>query len=160
VIAVTVAVFVAHPTVSVVGRTCGVGPGPQDNTAGSAAPVVEVASEDEVVDPCGAVVEAPVADELLGGLPDPTLNPMAIPTPRAARTRTTTPTRTIVPRRIVISCGSSVATTTYGTWRRSENDEWRREPRGCTMHEPGKPPVVVVVVTNEHVISAVGWIFA
>jgi hypothetical protein len=141
VIFVTVVVFVAHPTVSVLGRTCGVGAGAQDSTAGRAATVVEVASEDEVVvAACGAVVEVPMAEELLGGeLPEPTLNPMAIPTPRAARTATTTPPRTIVLRRIVMSCGSSFATGTYGSWRRSENDEWLLEPRGCSTHEHENP---------------------
>ena len=43
VISVTVVPFVAHPTVIVAGRTCGVGPGPQDRTAGTGAAVVEVA---------------------------------------------------------------------------------------------------------------------
>jgi hypothetical protein len=157
VIAVTVVLFVAHPTMSVAGRTCGVGPGPQDRTAGSAATVVEVVSEDVVVvDACGAVVEAPVAEELLGGeLPEPTLNPMAIPTPRAARTRTPTPARTIVLRRIVMSCGSSFATATYGTWRRSENDEWAPEPRGCSLNEQGNP---LCHRRNEHLIRIVVWI--
>jgi hypothetical protein len=110
---VTVVTFVAHPTVSVVGRTCGVGPGPQDRTAGREATVVEVATEDVVVETCGVVVEAPLAEELFGGeVLEPTLNPMAVPTPRAARTSTTTPARTTVLRRIVMSCGSFFATTT------------------------------------------------
>jgi hypothetical protein len=110
---VTVVTFVAHPTVSVVGRTCGVGPGPQDRTAGRGATVVEVATEDVVVETCGVVVEAPLAEELFGGeVLEPTLNPMAVPTPRAARTSATTPARTTVLRRIVMSCGSLFATAT------------------------------------------------
>jgi hypothetical protein len=125
VISVTVVTFVAHPTVSVVGRTCGVGPGPQERTAGTEATVVEVGTEDVVVDTGGLVVEAPVAEEWVGGeVPDPTLNPMAIPTPRAARTSAMTPARTTVLRRTVISFGSLFATTIYGTLRGSENDEW------------------------------------
>jgi hypothetical protein len=132
VMSVTVVTFVAHPNVSVVGRTCGVGPGPQESTAGMEATVVEVAMEDVVVDTCGLVVEAPVAEEWVGGeVPEPTLNPTAIPTPRAARTSSTTPERTTVVRRTVMSFGSLFATAIYGTWRRSENDEWRlADPEG------------------------------
>ena len=125
VISVTVVPFVAQPTVSVVGRTCGVGPGPQDRTVGTAT-VVEVAVEDVVVDPCGMVVEASVAEKLFGGdVLEPTLSPMAVPTPRAARTSTTTPARTTVLRRTVMTLGSLFATATYGTSPGSENEEWR-----------------------------------
>jgi hypothetical protein len=123
VIPVTVVTFVAHPTVSVVGRTCGVGPGPHDRTAGRGAVVVEVVLDDVVDDARGVVVEEPSVDELSGEDPEPTLNPMAVPAPRAARTSTTTPARTTVLLRTVMSVGSSFATTTYGTWRRSGNDE-------------------------------------
>jgi hypothetical protein len=62
VMSVTVVPFVAHPTVSVAGRTWGCGPGPQDRTAGMAATVVEVVMEEVVVDPCG-VLEGVVAEE-------------------------------------------------------------------------------------------------
>jgi hypothetical protein len=136
---VTVVAFVAHPTVSVVGRTCGVGPGPQERTAGMEATVVEVATEDVVVDTGSLVVEAPVAEESVGGeVPDPTLNPTAIPTPRAARTSATTPARTTVLRRTVMSFGSLFATTIYGTLRASENDEWGlADPEG--LHDALAP---------------------
>jgi hypothetical protein len=85
-----------------------------------------------VVDTGGLVVEAPVAEEWVGGeVPDPTLNPIAIPTPRAARTSATTPARTTVLRRTVMSFGSLFATTIYGTSRGSENDEWHlADPKG------------------------------
>src|ERR1700733_7126479 len=55
---VTVTLPVAHPTVIVVGRTVGVDPGPQDNTAGcTAAIVVEVTGSFGVVsEPCAAPV--------------------------------------------------------------------------------------------------------
>ncbi len=128
---VTVMTFVAHPTVSVMGRTCCVDPGPQDKTAGSGVTVVEVVLEEVVVEVNGLVVEAPVAEEWFGGeLSEPTLNPMAVPTPRAARMSTTTPARTTVLLRTVMSVGSSFATTTHGTSRRSRN--LRPSPPGST----------------------------
>jgi hypothetical protein len=139
---VTVVPFVAHPTVSVVGRTCGVGPGPQERTAGTEATVVEVAMEVVVVDTCGLVVEAPVAEEWVGGeVPEPTLNPTAIPTPRAARTSATTPTRTTVLRRTVMSFGSLFATTIYGTSRGFENDAWHLSaPSAAQLRTSRFPP--------------------
>jgi hypothetical protein len=85
------------------------------------------------------VAEAPVAEESVGGeVPDPTLNPTAIPTPRAARTSATTPARTTVLRRTVMSFGSLFATTIYGTLRASENDEWGlADPEG--LHDAVAP---------------------
>ena len=145
VILLTVVTFAAHPTVIVAGRTCGVGPGPQDRTAGIGAAVVEVATEDVVVDARGVVVEASVVAALFGGeVLEPTLNPMAVPTPRAARTSTTTPAWTRVLRRTVTSAGSFFAIATHGTSPRSENDECRLrrslrfrgrvEPQERTLH--------------------------
>ena len=106
--AVTVTLPVAHPTVTVVGRTVGVDPGPQDNTAGGeAAVVVEVAGSVEVVSaPCAALVVpcVVVVDPVSGdGDLEPMANPIAMPTPTAARTSAATPTRTTVLRRTVMT---------------------------------------------------------
>jgi hypothetical protein len=59
VIAVTVTDRVAHPTVSTVGRTIGVGAGPQDRTAGTEFVVVVLVGPDEVVDAGTRLVDAP-----------------------------------------------------------------------------------------------------
>jgi hypothetical protein len=121
---VTVTDPVAHPIVSVVGRTCGVGPGPQDSTAGTEVGVVVLVRDEVVVDTGSVVVEAPRAVDFVGGEDfEPTANPMAVPTPRDTRTSTTTPKRTTVLRRTAMSRGSLFATSNYGTSRRSQNDE-------------------------------------
>jgi len=100
--AVTVTVPVAHPTLSCVGRRCGVDPGPHDNTAGRGVVVVVV------VDPREVVVEAPAAMDFVvaGEDLEPRCNPITSPTPRAARTATMMPARTTVLRRRVIFRGS------------------------------------------------------
>ena len=125
---VTVTVRVAHPTVSVVGRTCGVGPGPQDRTAGSED--TDVALVDEgVVDTGSLVVEVPVAADFEGGEDlEPTANPMAVPTPRAATASATTPRRTTVLRRTVMTRGSFRGTNGYGTSQRSPIGEYQLRP--------------------------------
>lgn len=76
---------------SVVGRTWGVGPGPQDRTAGTEFVVVLV-REDVVVDTRSVVCEVLGADDFVGGEDfEPRANPMAVPTPRATRTSATAP---------------------------------------------------------------------
>ena len=82
VIPVTVMSPVAHPTVRLVGRTCGAEPGPQDITAGCGAKVRRLRM---VVDTCAVVVEAPMAVDFVvdGEELEPIVNPMAIPTPTA-----------------------------------------------------------------------------
>ena len=110
-----------------------------------------------VVDTCGLVVEGPVAEEWVGGeVPEPTLNPTAIPTPRAARTSATTPARTTVLRRTVISFGSSFATTicsrlreapetTHGTCR-------RRALHNSGPHDSAGAPDPISVSEDEHAL--------
>lgn len=116
---VTVLVALAHPTTSLVGRTCGADPGPQDRTAGSGVVVVVVVGIKVLVEWCAEVVEVPVAVDFVGGEDlEPTAAPMAMPTPRAARTRTTMLTRTTVLRRTVTSRGSLFTTEGNGSaWR-------------------------------------------
>lgn len=121
---VTLTAPAGQPTMSVVGRTCGVDPGAQDSTAGTGVVVVLVRGE-VVVDTRSGVVEDPVALDLAGGEePEPTFSPMAIPTPRATRTRTAPPTRTMVLRRTVMTRGSLSVTNGYGTSRRPHFEEW------------------------------------
>jgi hypothetical protein len=55
---VTVTPFVAHPIVSIVGRTCDVETGPQDSTTGTADTVVVVDDRDVLVDAGAPLVEA------------------------------------------------------------------------------------------------------
>jgi hypothetical protein len=125
VIPVTVTDPVGQPMVSVAGRTWGVGPGPQDRTAGTAFVVVVLARDEVVVDTGWVVVEALAAVDFVGGEDfEPTANPMAVPTPRDTRTSTTAPARTTVLRRTAMSRGSLFATAGYGTSPRSRNDEW------------------------------------
>jgi hypothetical protein len=124
VIPVTVTDPAAHPTVSIVGRTCGVDPGPQDSTAGTEVAVVVLVRGEVVVDTGSVVVETPVAVDFVGVEDlEPTANPIAVPTPSAARTSTTTPTRTTALRRTAMSRGSLSAMHAYGTSQRSQNDE-------------------------------------
>lgn len=114
VIPVTVVFPVVHPTVSLVGRTCVVDPGPQESTAGSGATVV-VVGRDVLVDTCAIVVDVPIPSDLVAGGEDlePTVNPTAMPPPRAARMSAAIPTRTTVLRRMVMRRGSlSTITTT------------------------------------------------
>ena len=117
VMAVSVVAPVAQPTVSAVGRTVGVDPGPHDNTAGSAAAVdvVDVVESVVVVDAdrCVPAVEVP---DLVGGEDlEPTVNPTANPTPRATRASATMPTLTTVLRRTVMTRGSGLATNRNGS---------------------------------------------
>jgi hypothetical protein len=95
---VTVTLPVAHPTLSCVGKRCGVDLGPHDNTAGRSRVVVVV------VDPRGVVVEAPAAVDFVvaGEDLESRCNPIASPMPTAARTATMKPTVTTVLRRNVI----------------------------------------------------------
>ena len=93
---------VAHPTLTCVGRKCGVDPGPHDNTAGRGVVVVVVVGPWEVVVEARAAMDLVVAGENL----EPRCNSIASPTPRAARTATTMPTRMTVLRRRVITRGS------------------------------------------------------
>jgi hypothetical protein len=113
---VTVTIPAVHPTMSFVGRTCGVDPGPQDSTAGCGATVV-VARGRVVVDTFAVVVEPPLAVDSDAGGEDlePSANPIAVPAPRATRTSATTPTRTTVLRRSVITLGSRPATEGNGS---------------------------------------------
>jgi hypothetical protein len=113
VMSVSVMLPVVHPIVILPGRTCVVDPGPQDNTAGTGVAVVVVAKEEVVVDPCAVVVEAWPAVDLAGGVEEsgPRVNPMPIPTPRAATTRATIPARTRVLRRTVMVIGEFLAGT-------------------------------------------------
>ena len=122
---VTVTIRVAHPTVSTVGRTCGVGAGPQDSTAGSEDTDVVLVWDEGVVDDTGPlVVEVPVAVDFEGGEDlEPTASPMAVPTPRAATTSAATPRRTTVLRRTVMTRESFRATNSYGTSQRSQIGE-------------------------------------
>ena len=80
-----------------------------------------------VVDPCPVVVETPEAARLVAGGEglEPTVNPMAIPPPRAARTATTIPTRTTVLRRTVMNRGSLSTTKGYGSSGRSRHETFR-----------------------------------
>jgi hypothetical protein len=114
---VTVLVALAHPTTSVVGRTCGVDPGPQDRTAGGG--VVVVVGAEVLVERWSEVVEVLAAVDFVGGEDlEPTATPTAIPTPRATNTRATTLTRTTVLRRTVTSLGSLSTTEDNGSaWR-------------------------------------------
>ena len=118
--AVTVMAPVAHPTVSVEGRTVGVDPGPQDTTAGTGATVVVVLGADVavVVDPCAVVVERPMRVDVVDGAEDlePTADPMAIPTPRAARMSATMPALTTVLGRTVMTRERSSTTKENGSW--------------------------------------------
>jgi hypothetical protein len=110
---VTVVVPFVHPTVSIVGRTCGVDPGPQDSTAGCVLTVVVEVEVEVVVDACPLAAEATVEVDLAAGgaVLEPTVQPMATPPPRAARIARTMPSRTTVLRRTVMSRGSLCATT-------------------------------------------------
>jgi hypothetical protein len=135
VIPVTVAAPVAHPIVSVVGRICGVGVGPQDSTAGTELGVVVLVRVEVVVDTGPDVVEEWGAVDSVGGEDfDPTANPMAVPTPSATSTRAAMPTRTTVLRRTVISRESLFGINSYGTSQRSRNDEWQLAPSQREPH--------------------------
>jgi hypothetical protein len=98
---VTVTSPVAHPTLSCVGKRCGVDPGPHDHTVGRGRVVVVV------VDPLEVVVEAPAAVDFVvaGEDLESRCNAIASPTPSAARTATMIPTVTTVLRRKVIVRG-------------------------------------------------------
>src|SRR5580704_7391884 len=131
---VTVVPAELQPTVSMVGRTWGVDPGPQDRTAGSAPVVVVVARVELVVGASVVVVVAPfifVGEDL-----EPTLRPMASPAPSAARIKTAIPSRRTVLRRTVMNRGSLFATNTNGSSGRSRSGECRVGPAGG---EPATP---------------------
>jgi hypothetical protein len=127
---VTVVPPVAHPTVSFVGRTCGVDAGPQDKTAGTGAVVVVVEEDVVVVPPCAVVVDTPLAvDLVVGGEFEPTTRPTAIPIPRAARTSATMPTLTYVLRLTVMTRESLSTTRANGSSERCcKDDRFCRSP--------------------------------
>jgi hypothetical protein len=130
----------AQPIVSFAGRTVNVVAGPQDCTAGcDVAVVVVVEAGALVVDPC-VVRDGSVADDLFvgGEVLDPTLHPMANPTPRAATTSAPTPTRTIVLRRMVMTRGSALATGSHGSSARCRSKTRcdRRRPCGDRAEIP------------------------
>ena len=112
----TVGFPVAHPMKMSAGRTSEGEPGPQDRTVGKR--VVVVVGTTVVVVVGATVVVLAVRRAMVvvvvamadlfggGGELDPTVNPMARPTPRAAMTATTMPTRTTVVRRNVMTGGS------------------------------------------------------
>jgi hypothetical protein len=125
VMSVTVMFPLEHPTVSSVGRTCGVDPGPQDRTAGTVAPVVVVVGGDVVVDTCAVGVEVPLAVELVvdGGDLEPTVDQIVMPTPSATRMSVTIPTQTTVLRRTVMRRGSLSTTKGNGSSGRSRRSD-------------------------------------
>jgi hypothetical protein len=125
---VTVMAPVAHPTVSFVGRTLVVDPGPQDRTPGTEATLVVVVRGEVVVDTFAEFFEPPLVVGAVGdgdGL-EPTANPMAVPTPRATSTSATTAIRTTVLRRTVITRGSLLTTKGNGSSARWRSDKSRR----------------------------------
>ena len=116
---VTVIAPVAHPTVIFVGRVRGVDPGPQERTTGREVTLVVVRGA-VVVDTFAVLVEPPMAADLFdwGEDLEPMLKPMAVPTPRAARTSATMPIRTTVLRCTVIT--GSLPTTKLTVVRESK----------------------------------------
>lgn len=153
VISVIVIDPLVQPIFKLVGRTCGVDPGPHERTDGCATVVVVVASV--VVVAFVVVVATPtVSDDFLAGEDlDPTANPMTVPTPNAARIRTRTPTRMTVLRRIVMTRGSLSTTEGNGTSRRSRNDEW---PFVCRLGMPQPRALFELDVARSLAILRVG----
>lgn len=97
------------------GRAVLVEAGPQDSTAGTEAmgtvAELEVDVGRVVVVWCVVVGDRwPPAWAGDGEEPGPTVRPIPIPMPRAARTSVTTPTRKAVDLRIVMTCGLRFAT--------------------------------------------------
>jgi hypothetical protein len=138
VMSVTVMAPVAHPTVSFVGRTLDVDPGPQDRTPGTDATFVVVVRGEVVVDTDAELFEPPLVVDAVGCGEDlePTASPMAVPAPRATRTSATTPIRTTVLRRTVITLGSLLTTKGNGSSMR-----WRSDKSRGVRASGGRPSV-------------------